>query len=194
MTPLETAYSVPAPDRRAVAAVVLGGAVDLVHSTPDRIEFYDRPERIVEGIRLVKRGRVDWLVLSGGGGDPARPETREARLMAVFARQMGVDPSVLILQEDSRTTYEDAVYTAKMLKERDIASFFLVTSAFHMSRAVGCFRKAGLDPIPYPVDFRVTPRGPFAPAFAPTLGSLSTSTMALHEYIGYGVYRALGYL
>jgi uncharacterized SAM-binding protein YcdF (DUF218 family) len=114
--------------------------------------------------------------------------------MAVFARQMGVDPSVLILQEDSRTTYEDAVYTAKMLKERDIASFFLVTSAFHMSRAVGCFRKAGLDPIPYPVDFRATPREPFSPGFTPTLGSLSTSTMALHEYIGYGVYRALGYL
>jgi uncharacterized SAM-binding protein YcdF (DUF218 family) len=194
IAPLERAYPVPPDTVKAEAAVVLAGSMDLARSTPGRIEWFDRPERMIEGSLLAVRGRVNCLVLSGGVGDPNYPEKVEADLMAAFARTLGVDPGSIVLQRRSRTTHEDALYTAEILRERGIRSFFLVTSAFHMPRAVGCFRKQGLDPIPYPVDFRVTPEAKGALRFVPTAATLCSSTLALHEYIGYGVYWLLGYL
>lgn len=195
--PLEKAYPIPSETVRAEAAVVLAGTVDLDRSTSERVELFDRPERILEGARLVKEGRADWLVLSGGPGGPTQSDVAEADFLAVLAQHMGVAPERMLLQRSSRTTHEDAVNTAKILNERGVNTFFLVTSAFHMPRAVGCFRKVGLDPIPFPVDFRSTrpvrDRTRRAQCF-PTVTSLHVSSLALHEYVGYVVYRVLGYL
>ncbi len=191
--PLEGAFPLPGPAVEADAAVVLSGTVDLMLSTPERVEFGDRPERILEGARLVKAGRARWLVISGGSGDPRRPEAVEAELLAGVARDLGVDPAVILVQGRSRTTQEDALYTAPLLKERGLTRFFLVTSGFHQPRAVECFRRQGLDPIPYPVDLRVEPERT-AWSFVPTVGALQLSTLALHEHLGRWVYRGLGYL
>ncbi len=194
IAPLERPFTPPPASVRADAAVVLAGSVDLAQSTPDRVEFYDRPERIIEGVRLVKEGRVRWLVLAGGSGDPLRPEAVEAELLATFARQMGVDPAVIVVQGRSRTTHEDAERTAELLRSRGIGRFFLVTSAFHLPRALGCFRQQGLDPIPYPVDYRARPAAAGLGSYLPGAGGLALSSLAVHEYLGYVVYRVLGYL
>ena len=194
VAPLETRYPVPPPVLRADAAVVLAGTVDLALSTPERIELYDRPERIIEGAELVRSGRARLLVISGGSGDPLRPEAREAEYLATLARRLGVPSGQILLQGDSRTTFEDAERTAAILKRRGIQSFFLVTSAFHLPRAVACFSKQGLDPIPYPVDFRVTPITATHNPYAPTAGGLTLSTLAVHEYLGIAWYWVLGRL
>ncbi|MDT8342780.1 MAG: YdcF family protein, partial [Longimicrobiales bacterium] len=141
VAPLETRYPVPPEAVRADAAVVLAGTVDLARSTSERIELYDRPERIIEGAQLVLSGRARWLVISGGSGNPLRPEAREAEYLATLARRLGVPSGQILLQGDSRTTAEDAERTAAILRRRGIQSFFLVTSAFHLPRAVACFRK-----------------------------------------------------
>lgn len=194
MGPLERAYARPPETQTAPAAVVLAGAVDLARSTPERVEFYDRPERILEGMRLVREGRAQWLFIAGGSGDPYLPDVSEAELLGAFARDLGIRPEAIVLQGRSRTTHEDAVETARVLRERGIDRFFLVTSAFHLPRAVGCFREQGLEPIPYPVDYRATPPHTTPLSFVPTASALHQSTLALHEYVGYVVYRVLGYL
>lgn len=194
IVPLEREYPVPASDIRAQAAVVLAGTVDLARSSLERVEFYDRPERIIEGAKLVREGRARWLVISGGSGDPFLPEASEAEFLAAFARQLGVDPGAILLQKTSRTTHEDAQETARLLRERGIDRFFLVTSAFHLPRAVGCFRKVGLEPIPYPVDYRATPVRLTPMHYVPQVWALQLSTLAVHEYLGYAGYRVLGYL
>ena len=90
VAPLETRYPVPPAVLRTDAAVVLAGTVDLARSTPDRVELYDRPERIIEGAELVRGGRAGWLVISGGSGDPLRPEAvtqlRECRPRVRFGQ------------------------------------------------------------------------------------------------------------
>ncbi|HSH69090.1 MAG TPA: YdcF family protein [Deferrisomatales bacterium] len=191
VAPLETRFPVPPAAVRADAAVVLAGTVDLARSTPERIELYDRPERIIEGAQLVLSGRARWLVISGGSGDPLRPEAREAEYLATLARRLGVPSGQILLQGDSRTTAEDAERTAAILRRRGIQSFFLVTSAFHLPRAVACFRKQGLEPIPYPVDFRVTPVTATLNPYVPTAGGLRLSILAVHEYLGLAGYWAL---
>lgn len=189
---LEKAYPIPAESVRADAALVLAGTVDVARSTPDRVELYDRTERIIEGARLVKRGRARWLVISGGSGDPLRPEVAEAEHLAALARELGVSPSVTLLEEKSRTTAENARLSASLLKQHGIGRFFLVTSAFHMPRAVACFRKLGLDPVPYPVDFRAWPDRRQMYRYTPTAPALAGATLAVHEYIGYAVYWLTG--
>jgi len=194
IAPLERAYPVPPADATAQAAVVLAGTVDLSRSSLERVEFYDRPERIIEGARLVKQGRARWLVISGGSGDPFLPGASEAEFLASFARDLGVDPQVILLEQGSRTTHENAVETARLLRERGLLRFFLVTSASHLPRAVGCFRQAKLDPIPFPVDYRATPLRTTPLSYLPSAEALHLSTFALHEYVGYAMYRVLGYL
>lgn len=194
LEPLETLYPAPPPAVQAEAAVVLAGTVDLARSTPERIELYDRPERLIEGAELVRSGRARWLVLAGGSGDPLRPEVREAEFLSILARRLGVPSRQILLQGDSRTTAEDAERTAALLKRRGIRSFFLVTSAFHLPRAVACFRKQGLEPIPFPVDFRVTPPAATHNPYVPTAGTLALSTLAVHEYLGLAAYWALDFL
>ncbi|WP_051463201.1 YdcF family protein [Deferrisoma camini] len=192
VAPLERAYPRPAARTRAEAAVVLGGAVDLQHSTADRVELYHRAERVLEGIRLWREGRVRVIVFSGGSGDPDLPDASEAELMAVVARQMGVPDDAIWLQPRSRTTAEDAAYTVPLLRKRGIRRFFLVTTAMDMPRAVGCFRKAGADPIPFPVDYRVTPPGRGWRRWVPQVSTLALAREAIHEYVGYAVYWVTG--
>ncbi|NTU60613.1 MAG: YdcF family protein, partial [Deltaproteobacteria bacterium] len=95
---LERAYPVPPPTLHAEVAVALCGTVDLARSTPERIEFYDHPERIIEGAKLVKEGRAQTLVITGGSGDPLYPETREADYLARFARDYGVPPEAILVE------------------------------------------------------------------------------------------------
>lgn len=192
--PLERRFPAPGPDAEAEAAVVLAGTVDLHRSSLERIEFYDRPERIVEGARLVREGRARWLVISGGSGDPFLPGAAEAEILGAFARQLGVEAPAILLQTRSRNTHEDAVHTAELLRTRGIRRFFLVTSGFHMPRAVGCFRKEGLEPVPYPVDFRATPLVTSPLSYAPTASGLALSTLAVHELVGTAGYRLAGWL
>ncbi|GAB6062145.1 YdcF family protein [Deferrisoma palaeochoriense] len=192
--PLERAYPPPAPEARADAAVVLGGAVDLRHSTPERVELYHRAERILEGIRLWREGRVRLLVFSGGSGDPDLPEANEAGYMAALARRLGVPDSAIRVQAKSRTTAEDARYTVPLLRQWGVETFFLVTTAMDMPRAVACFRKWGAEPVPYPVDYRVTPPGRGWRRWIPGVSTLALSDEAIHEYVGYAAYWLTGKL
>jgi len=192
--PLERFYPRPSPETSAEAVVVLGGAVDVDRSTRDRIEFNEACERIIEGAKLVREKRAKTLIVSGGSGDPQQQKIDEATFLAAFAKTLGVSPSSIIVQKKSRTTKEDAEYTAEILRRGNIKSFFLVTTATHMRRAVGCFRKQGFEPTPYPVDFRAEPRVTRVLSFLPSAEGLQLSTAAIHEYLGYAVYRFFNYL
>ncbi|MBI5446368.1 MAG: YdcF family protein [Deltaproteobacteria bacterium] len=189
---LEGAYPVPPPSARADAVVLLAGVVDLARSTPEHVEFGEGVDRVLEAARLVRTGRARRLVISGGSGDPLRPKASEADLLARFAVEFGVPPGAILVQQRSRTTAEDARFTAPLIREKGIGRFFLVTSAYHMPRAVGCFKKLGLEPLPYPVDFQALPRRPDLSRYTPTVSGLRAATIAFHEYLGYGIYWLSG--
>ena len=125
------------------------------------------------------------LILSGYGEITDSGEHPLKR----FAR-LGGDPARVNMETQSRTTAENAHYSAALLKPKRSERWLLITSALHMPRAVGCFRAAGFQVEPYPVEFRM-PLQPFA-AFGPGSEALIVLDKAAKEWIGLVAYRLMG--
>ena len=122
------------------------------------------------------------LIFSGFSATTSTAELR-LKLFALF----GGDPSRIYMEPRPRTTFEDALYAAALLKPKPSERWLLVTSAMHMPRAVGCFRAAG---------FRVEPIGGIEPSsfayFVPGTSALSNLDTAAKEWIGLIAYRLMG--
>jgi len=136
-------------------------------------------ERLLEGLRIKRLHPESRLVLSGA---PCGAPVSEALVMEGFARRLGVPASDIILEPCSRVTFEHTLYVKPLVKGRPFA---LVTSAFHMHRAVRLFRKAGLDPVPAPAgSLSLKLSRSQRCALVPGVPSLAASSAATHEYFG----------
>jgi uncharacterized SAM-binding protein YcdF (DUF218 family) len=177
------------------AIIVLSGVVNLPISTSHYIEFGDGVERILTGIKLVKDGCGDVLIITGGSGNIYDQTKREAVFLRQFAIDFGVPEEKILIDPDSRNTHENAVNTKVLMEQHDISSSILVTTATHLPRAMGCFKKLGINPIPYPVDFHSNPNPDYHLLdVIPSVGALKQTSFALHEYIGILIYKLVGYI
>ncbi|RFP63741.1 YdcF family protein [Hymenobacter lapidiphilus] len=117
------------------------------------------------------------------------------RDLRILLRLAGVPRQDILLETRSRNTHENALYTKELLAQHpEIKRTVLITSAFHMRRAEGCFAKVGLQPALFPagyysIDRRYTPASLLLPAEEP----LRLWGVLLHEMAGYLVYKLLGY-
>jgi uncharacterized SAM-binding protein YcdF (DUF218 family) len=192
---LETQYAPPAAPPQADAVVVLSGMVNLLTSTPHQIEFGESAERILTGISLVKEGHANTLVITGGSGDLYHQDRSEARLLQQFALDFGIPADRILIDPASRNTYENAVNTQAILEEHELSTLILVTSASHLPRAMACFHKLGISPIPYGVDYHALPDPEYRlSTIIPSAGALKKTSTILHEYIGILIYKLVGYI
>ena len=141
-------------------------------------------QRLVEGIRLARVLRIP-LVLSGGSGAVAPTEAREADAMADTAVKLGFPSHNILIENRSRNTLENAKGVAALLPGKTV---ILVTSAYHMKRALAMFRKTGLSPIPAPTGYKMRSRPSSAINLIPRASSLDASSMALSEYLSLSWY------
>ena len=180
---------------RADAIVVLGGST--LPPLPPRleVEVTGSFDRVLHGLRLLRAGKAPRLILSGGAIPwLAGTDLPEAERMARLAAEYGVEPGQLLLESRSRNTRENAEQTRRLLREHGLKRVLLVTSARHMPRAAAVFRKAGVDLVPAPTDFRIAAR-PFSPwRLLPDMEALDASSRAVKEYAGLVVYRLRGWL
>lgn len=174
--------------------IVLGGSTghpDLVaaHGT---YMLNDGAERLTTLVAL-RRERPDIpVIVSGGQGRLIPHAINEAQITRMLLEDLGLDPSTVEFEDRSRNTYENALYTKELLDARaggPGGRWLLVTSAFHMPRALGSFRQAGVDVVPLPVDYRIGPPswGMLSPHYR--FGDLD---LALNEIVGLATYRLLG--
>ena len=193
--PLENRFPAFADDERPVAGiVVLGGAVEADTSIGrNQITVNDAGEREIALADLARRYPQARLVFSGGAGSTREDAVSEAEIVSRYADTLGVPRNRLILEQQSRNTHENAVFSARMVQPKPGERWLLVTSAWHMPRAVGCFRKAGFDVTAYPVDYRTNwPRDAtrFASFASDGLGELD---IGVKEWIGLIAYKLAGY-
>jgi len=166
--------------------VLLGGATRGVFHPAHPADLNAQADRLLHTARLYRAGKAPRVLVSGGvvGGT-----TAEARLMAEHLEALGVPRQALILEDASRTTRENARFVLPRLRGLDARRVLLVTSAFHMRRAMLLFDVPDLAVLPAATDYQVL-SGPSLPGdWWPTAAGLQRSTLALHEMAGYRVYR-----
>jgi uncharacterized SAM-binding protein YcdF (DUF218 family) len=168
--------------------VLLGGAIDAAN-------YYLHPGsgytstigRVIEAARLAKRHPSASIIVAGG--PEPEPGHSEADATRQVLLDLGVAPERIELEVHSRNTFENAVFVKQIAKPKPGEHWLLVTSAFHMPRAMGCFRAADFPVTAYPVDYKygavTTPR-------FNVFDGLSELKYAIHEYTGLIAYRLSG--
>jgi uncharacterized SAM-binding protein YcdF (DUF218 family) len=190
---LETQYPAPAQIdlSRYAGVVVLGGATEssYIWEGNEQPQLNEAAERLTAAIPLLQRAAHLKLLYTGGEGLLVTGLT-EAERARRFYLQQGVDPQRLLLEDASRTTYENAVLSAALPGVDKTQPWLLLTSANHMPRSMATFQKVGWNVTPWPADYRAglaTPWTEYSLA-----GSAAKWHTALHEYLGLWVYRLTG--
>jgi len=124
------------------------------------------------------------------GGTPLTEDAEpEAEIMHHWLLKLGLPEESLFAEKAANSTWENAVYMKEILSKKGINSVVLVTSAWHMPRAVWCFEAQGLQAISAPVDF-VTTQGAYdLRSYLPRWTRLADSGQAMHEYLGLAWYH-----
>ena len=192
MRPLENRFpQAPADAPAPTGIIVLGGSTDeVVSAARNRVTIAAAAERITEAVVLARRYPDARLVFSGGSASITGIERTEAEDTRGLWIAMGIAPERITIEDRSRNTDENARFTREILHPEAAQTWLLVTSAFHMPRAMGLFRANGFAVTAYPVDFRTlgTARD-WRPSPA-VLDGLDRLTLALHEWVGLAAYRA----
>jgi uncharacterized SAM-binding protein YcdF (DUF218 family) len=173
------------------AIVVLGGSTRGDAHWSSLPDLNDRADRLVYAAALYRAGKAPRILVSGGAPGGSRTEAEQMeQLLAV----MGIPPRAIVRESESRTTRENAVYSSIILQGKGWRRILLVTSAFHMRRARPLFEAEGLDVVPAPTDYQRLVSRPPMPRWLPTAQDLARTTTAVHEHVGYWVYRWRGWL
>jgi uncharacterized SAM-binding protein YcdF (DUF218 family) len=193
MAPLENRFPPPPADMPPPhGIIILGGAINDWVSRARGHTAFDEGERVVEAALLAKRYPEARIVFTGGNGSLTQPVSTEALEVRKLLTALGIDPDRITLESQSRNTDENARFTAATVHPEPSQRWQLVTSAFHMPRAMGIFENAGFDVIAYPVAYRTLgPGNGLAYDFDPAR-NLRAFEIATREWIGLVIYWATG--
>ncbi len=160
--------------------VVLAGGVAGDQTLPIQLQISHHSRvRLMEGIRLHRLLPGSKIILTGGIGFDGPPE---ATTLSRVAQELGVAKSDMVLEVESRDTKDHPLYVRHLVKEEP---FILVTSAFHMPRAMKLFVKQGLSPTPAPTGHWKPCKEFWSPGnLFPSASGLRLAELAYHEYMG----------
>lgn len=191
---LENRFPQPVITRPITGIVLLGGAVDPhISIARGNLTMNEAGERLTAAVDLSRRYPDARIFLSGGLGQLHGPSTlTESELARDILVSLGVAPSRIAMEERSRTTCENATESAASIRPQPGDLWLLVTSAYHMPRAVACFRAAGFEVTPYPVDYRTRGETELKRPTNSIAVGLAETDLATHEWLGLLSYRIGG--
>ncbi|MEP3477480.1 MAG: YdcF family protein [Hyphomicrobiales bacterium] len=197
MIPLEDRFSLitfeEQKKKKVDGIVVLGGTVHMYVSDQRGVpSIVSGAERIIEAVKLATHFKEAKIVLSGGPNTFVKNPTPDAVIVKQLMVDMGIDAKRILVEGKSRNTWENAVFAKKLAQPKKGENWLLVTSAYHMPRAMGTFRQAEFEVAAYPVDYYTggeTSR--FSPFYYAMDGVTITDTAA-KEWLGLIVYKLTG--
>jgi uncharacterized SAM-binding protein YcdF (DUF218 family) len=175
------------PERQAI--VVLGGGITasgLGNDVGQPFNLGDASDRVWLGSKLYHLGKAPLLVFSGGG----RPGQSEAESMAAFTKDLGVPSDVILLENMSRNTRENASFSAELLHDKGVSAILLVTSAVHMKRAYFHFDAQGFNVTPVATDYN-GPSLSLLYCCIPDSRALDSSSKAFKEILANLIYSTM---
>jgi len=172
--------------------VVLGGTIDVDVSAARGVAVVaGAADRIIASAALARRYPNARIIFAGGSPN-LRSDAREADYAASLFESLGISKERLIMERRSRNTQENAEFSMAIAAPKAGERWLLVTSAYHMPRSVGLFRKAGFAVEAYPVDWRVGGTEDFLRFTAISLEGLDRINVGLRGWMGLAAYWATG--
>lgn len=196
LLPLEERFQRPDPMPRAIAGIILlgGGFEGRINMARGGYETGVAGDRAVETAILARRYPDARVLISGGTGTLILEGEGDADSAPRMLEALGVEPERMILENRSRNTHENALFSRQLADPQEGETWLLVTSAFHMPRSIGLYRKAGFDVVPWPSDYRTAGNETFGFMRASQQDSMRAMSTALREWIGLLAYRLTGRL
>jgi uncharacterized SAM-binding protein YcdF (DUF218 family) len=178
-----------APDGIIVLGASIDADVSAARGTP---VVRGAADRIITAAALARQYPNARVVFSGGSANLLSNDAREADYAGAIFESLGIAKSRLTMERGSRNTQENAQFSKALVAPKAGEHWLLVTSAFHMPRSVGLFRKAGFAVEPYPVDWRVGGREDLYTFENIAVDGLGRTDVAVREWIGLLAYRLTG--
>lgn len=181
LAPLENRFPPPPADMPAPAGIiVLGGSLDAgLEAARGEPTLTEAAARLTAGAALARRFPAARLVFTGGSAELGGSGLDEAQGVRRLWLSLGVPAAQMAFEDASRNTFENATMTRDLVEPKPGETWLLVTSAAHMPRSVGIFRKVGWPVTPYPTDYRTFGDARDARPNANALESLQKLTVAL---------------
>jgi len=186
--PWDTARGVPD------GIIVLGGSIDPdISAAHGRAALTYAADRMIAAAALARRYPNARIVFTGGSANlVADDSAKEADYAMSLLESLGIPRERLTMERRSRNTQENAEFSKALVNPKDGERWLLVTSAYHMPRSVGLFRKAGFAVEPYPVDWRVGKPADLLTFSVFAVNGLERTDIAMREWIGLAAYRLTG--
>lgn len=192
--PLEDRFERPgSPPDDVAGIIVLGGFFEgAINLARGGYELNSSADRIVEAAVLARRYSEARVVVTGGSGSLLLDGEADGATAPRLLEALGIGRERMVLEDQSRDTYENALFTRELVEPQEGETWLLVTSAFHMPRSIMLFRRAGFDVVPWPVDYRTTGEDTLGLSRNNVVHTLQTMGLALREWIGLVSYRVTG--
>ena len=172
--------------------IILGGAtIPSLFKEYDQISLNGSAERLVESIKIINKFENAKIIFSGGSGALHSPNYGHSDVAKVFFKNVGMDIKRIQFENNSRNTYENIILSKEIAKPNNSENWLLITSAFHMKRALLIAEKNNWKLIPYPVDFKNFKDFKLVPNLN-LLSNLNTFQHGSHEWIGLVSYYLMG--
>ena len=191
--PLETRFPTnPELPQEIHGIIVLGGPEDAVRSLLwGQVEVNDAAERFLMSLALSRRFPRAKVVFTSGSGSLSDQRLKGTEVGRRLYDEQGIDPARIVLESESRNTAENVSLSKALVKPAPDESWVVITSAFHMPRAVGIFCKAAWPVIPYPVDHR-TLKGNLVRVDLGLIGNINGLSLGIKEWLGLAAYFVTG--
>lgn len=189
--PLETRFAAfDQRDMRIDGIIVLGGSVQKRHTQAHGLlTLNEAGERVLAMADLARRYPQARIIYSGGAGFYSWSPIAEADVVQARLAELGLGQDRVLIENRSVNTHENALFSRPIANPKPGETWLLVTSAWHMPRSVGIFRRAGWPVIAYPVDFRTAGWGDASRGFMSISDGLRRADIAMREWLGLAIYR-----
>lgn len=179
---------------RSGCIVLLGGAVEASAAPRLDTEFHDSVDRVYKAAELYRAGKAPLVIVTAGNQPWLKRQRVEAELIGELLLEWGVPTAAIVLEDKSRNTRENALFSKGIINANRCGQPLLVTSIAHMPRAVATFKSVGINVFPVSTDVRAYYRMGSQPMdYLPDADALSMTTNVMREWIGQKFYAWRGW-
>ncbi len=177
-------------------AIILTGVTKTETKPKDRVYFSQGADRATHTLQLYKMGYVKKIIVSGGSGRLDGGGVKEADDLADFLLLAGVPKEDILIENESKNTHESALAVSQIVGQIEGSKkLLLVTSGYHMRRALACFRKVNLDVDPFSVQPVSDPRQfGLGLILIPRIDAIGMWQTMIREWVGMAAYWIVGYI